>query len=82
MPIIPFLGEDENTIDDVIRAVKDHGAKFVIGAGMSIAGTQAERTFEAVKELNPKIEANGEKCIIGTRMPNVFRVQPIPTPVP
>jgi len=57
IPIIPFLGEDENTIDDVIRAAKDHGAKFVIGAGMTVSGVQAEKTLETVKELDPKIEA-------------------------
>ncbi|MGD8759896.1 MAG: hypothetical protein PVJ07_06555 [Anaerolineales bacterium] len=57
MPVIPFLGDDEVHLEDVIRATRDHGGQFVMGGGMTMAGVQAERTLAAAKEVDLEQEA-------------------------
>jgi DNA repair photolyase len=57
MPVIPFLGDDENHLEDVVRATREHGGQFVMGGGMTMAGVQAERTLAAAREVDLKQEA-------------------------
>ncbi|MGD2254108.1 MAG: hypothetical protein PVF70_14455 [Anaerolineales bacterium] len=57
MPVIPFLGDDQAQLEDVIRATRDHGGQFVMGGGMTMAGVQAERTLAAAREVDLEQEA-------------------------
>jgi hypothetical protein len=57
MPIIPFVGDDEGHLDDMVRATKDHGGSFVMGGGLTMDGVQAERTLAAARRLDPALEA-------------------------
>ena len=50
MPVIPFVGDDEASLEDVVRATGDHGGSFVMGGGLTMDGVQAERTLEAAEE--------------------------------
>ncbi len=61
MPILPLVGDDDAHLEAAVRAAKDHGAAFVLGAGLSMAGLQAERTLAAVKRLGPAVEAEWRK---------------------
>ncbi len=61
MPILPFVGDDDDHLETAARAAKDHGASFILGAGLSMAGAQAERTLAAAKVLNPSLEARWRK---------------------
>lgn len=56
MPIIPFLGDSESQLEDLILAAKDNGASVVLGGGLTMQGVQAERTLAALKELDPSAE--------------------------
>jgi DNA repair photolyase len=61
MPIIPFLGDDDAHLEAAVCAAKDHGASFVLAAGLTMAGVQAERTLAAAKRLDPALEAPWRK---------------------
>ncbi len=56
MPIIPFVGDDERHLDDMVRATKDHGGVCVLGGGLTMDGVQAERTLEAARRFYPALE--------------------------
>jgi len=56
MPIIPLLGDDEQHLEDTIRATKDHGGSFVMVGAMTMDGVQAERTLTAACRVDPNIE--------------------------
>ena len=53
MPVIPFAGDDEESLDTLVRATKDNGGSFVLAGGLSMAGTQALYTLEAASQMDP-----------------------------
>ncbi|MFB0535598.1 MAG: radical SAM protein [Anaerolineae bacterium] len=57
MPILPFVGDDERHLEDMVRATKDHGGSCVLGGGLTMDGVQAERTLEAARRFDPALEA-------------------------
>jgi DNA repair photolyase len=56
MPVLPFVGDDEAHLEDVVRAVKDHGGAFVLGGGLTMDGVQARRTLAAACQIDPALE--------------------------
>ena len=56
MPVLPFIGDDEQHLQDVIRATKDHGGSFVMAGGLTMDGMQAQRTLDAACRLDPTQE--------------------------
>jgi DNA repair photolyase len=60
-PILPLIGDDEAHLEAAIRAAKNHGASFILGAGLTMDGAQAERTLSAAKQLDPALEAKWRK---------------------
>jgi hypothetical protein len=61
MPIIPFVGDDERHLDDMVRATKDHGGSCMLGGGLTMDGVQAERTLEAARRFDPALVARWRK---------------------
>jgi DNA repair photolyase len=61
MPVIPAVGDDDAHLEAVVRAAKDHGASFVLAAGLTMDGAQAERTLAAAKRLDPALESSWRK---------------------
>lgn len=55
MPALPFIGDRESELEQVIQATKDHGGTFVLGGGLTMEGVQAERTLEAYREYDPDL---------------------------
>jgi DNA repair photolyase len=53
MPVLPFVGDDEGHLADVVRATKDHGGRFVLGGGLTMQGEQARCSMEAFRRLDP-----------------------------
>ncbi|MGD2077978.1 MAG: hypothetical protein PVH18_06320 [Chloroflexota bacterium] len=47
MPILPYAGDDEASLEALIKAVKDHGGTFVMAGGLTMDGIQARRTLSA-----------------------------------
>ncbi|MBI4787052.1 MAG: radical SAM protein [Chloroflexi bacterium] len=56
MPILPGIGDDDQHLDEALRAIHEHGAKFVLAGGLTMAGVQAERTLAAARRLDPRLE--------------------------
>lgn len=56
MPVIPFVGDSEEHLEEAVRATKDHGGTFVLGSGLTMAGVQAALTLEAGRRLHPALE--------------------------
>jgi DNA repair photolyase len=61
MPIIPIVGDDDAHLEAAVRAAREHGASFVLAAGLTMAGAQAERTLAAARRLDPALEAPWRK---------------------
>jgi DNA repair photolyase len=56
MPVLPVVGDDDAHLEAAVRAAKDHGASFVLAAGLTMDGAQAGRTLAAAKRLDPALE--------------------------
>ncbi|UCF28176.1 MAG: hypothetical protein JSW42_00330 [Chloroflexota bacterium] len=56
MPILPIIGDNEYHLEEVIRATKDHGGKFVLAGGLTMDGVQAEHTLQAFSTYDPDAE--------------------------
>jgi DNA repair photolyase len=56
MPIVPYAGDDERHLDDLVRATKDHGGACVLAGGLTMDGVQAEWTLAAARRLDPALE--------------------------
>ena len=52
MPILPIVGDDTFHLQETIRAVKDHGGTFVVGAGLTMDGVQAQHTLAAYEKFD------------------------------
>jgi DNA repair photolyase len=61
MPILPVVGDDDAHLEAAVRAAGDRGASFVLAAGLTMAGAQAERTLAAARRLDPALEASWRK---------------------
>jgi DNA repair photolyase len=64
MPILPAVGDDDARLEAAVRAAKEHGASFVLGAGLTMAGVQAERSLAAARQLDPAAEAAWRKLYV------------------
>ncbi|MFC2053729.1 radical SAM protein [Chloroflexota bacterium] len=56
MPVIPFVGDDDNHLEEVITAAKDHGGQCVLSGGLTMSGAQAEWTLEAARHYDLSLE--------------------------
>jgi DNA repair photolyase len=61
MPVLPFVGDDDAHLEAAIRAAKENGASFVLAAGLTMDGVQAERTLAAAVRLDPAQEGRWRK---------------------
>jgi len=52
MPIFPFVGDDEEHLEDLISATKDHGGQCVLAGGLTMDGVQAQRSLAAAYRLD------------------------------
>ncbi len=56
MPILPIVGDSELQLEEVVRATKDHGGKFILAGGLTMDGVQAQHTLQATLSYDPGIE--------------------------
>jgi DNA repair photolyase len=50
MPILPFLSDDDATLESVIRWTADHGGRFVLAGGLTLADQQRDYFFGVLHE--------------------------------
>ena len=58
IPIIPFFGDNQSHLEDVIISTKDHGGTFVLAGGLTMDGIQADRTLDAALKLDHTTEVD------------------------
>lgn len=56
MPVLPVIGDNEYQLEDVIRATRDHGGKFVLAGGLTMDGIQAQHTLQAAISFDAGLE--------------------------
>lgn len=61
MPVLPQVGDDDHHLEEAVRAVKEHGGRFILAGGLSMDGVQAERTIQAASQLNPGVADSWRK---------------------
>lgn len=61
MPILPVVGDDDQHLEDSVRATKDHGGSFVLAGDLTMAGVQANYTLAAAVSYDPALEAGWRK---------------------
>jgi DNA repair photolyase len=67
MPIIPFLGDDERHLEEVVQATRQNGGRFVMAGGLTMAGVQADHTLAAACSIDPGL---------GTKLRQMYRWSP------
>lgn len=55
MPILPYAGDDEASLEALVLAVKEHGGTFVMGGGLTMDGVQARHTLAAAERYDPAL---------------------------
>ncbi|MBU0703297.1 MAG: radical SAM protein, partial [Chloroflexi bacterium] len=61
MPVLPFVGDDEAQLEDLVRATKDHGGSCVLASGLTMDGVQAQRSLAAARRFDPALEPRWRK---------------------
>lgn len=55
MPVLPFLEDTKENIQEIVRMASDHGARFIYPAfGMTLRGNQREWYYKKLNELFPQ----------------------------
>lgn len=58
MPVLPFLSDSKEQLDEMIGKVKEHGAEFVLVAGLTLFGDKPQdckvRYFNTLKKYFPE----------------------------
>ena len=65
MPVLPFLCDDDNRLEEVVIATKDHGGTFVLAGGLTMSGPQAERVTQVLDRQFPQLHPAYESLYAG-----------------
>jgi len=55
MPILPFICDNDSNLEEVVKKTAENGGKFVLAAGLTMSGAQANYFLEALKRHDPKL---------------------------
>ena len=55
MPILPFIYDDDDNLEAVVKATAEHGGKFVLAGGLTLASTQKEWYFKVLAKRFPEL---------------------------
>jgi DNA repair photolyase len=55
MPIIPYITDSKEQLDRTIRTSKEHGAKYLLAASMTMRDMQCKRFYETIKKHYPDL---------------------------
>jgi len=61
MPVIPFVGDRDSQLEDLVIATRDHGGKCLLSGGLTMDGDQAEWTLNAFRRLDPALASRLRK---------------------
>jgi DNA repair photolyase len=55
MPILPFIYDDDDNLEAVVKATAEHGGKFVLAGGLTLASAQKEHYMKVLAERFPEL---------------------------
>ncbi len=55
MPILPFVYDDDNNLEAVVKATVEHGGKFVLAGGLTLATSQKEWYYKVLSKRFPEL---------------------------
>lgn len=55
MPILPYITDDREHIEDTISTAKEHGAQYILAASMTMEGQQRDWVMKFVEEHYPEL---------------------------
>ncbi len=55
MPILPFIYDDDDNLEAVVKATVEHGGKFVLAGGLTLASTQKEHYMKVLAQQFPEL---------------------------
>jgi DNA repair photolyase len=55
MPVLPGMGDDEQNLEDVVRWTVDHGGKFVLFGGLTLADQQRDYYLQVINQHFPDL---------------------------
>jgi DNA repair photolyase len=66
MPVIPFLTDTTECIEESVRAAKNAGAEYVVFGGMTLkGGRQSDHFLSAIRRLGPDLAARIQRLYPG-----------------
>lgn len=72
MPIIPFLYDDEENIEAVIRKTKESGGKYMLDGGLTLQGYCKNHFYKTLKKYFPEYIEKYEKLYDNTNFFNEY----------
>jgi len=69
MPILPFICDSDENLESVVRKTAESGGSFVLAAGLTMSGAQAERHMKVIRENYPGLENKYENLYRGGYSP-------------
>ena len=73
MPILPYICDDDSNLEAVVRKTAENGGKFVLAAGLTMSGAQANYFVEALKKHEPGLVQKYAKLYGGEYSPRDTR---------
>lgn len=55
MPVIPFAGDRDSQLEELVIATRDHGGRCLLSGGLIMDGDQAEWTLNAFQRYDPAL---------------------------
>jgi DNA repair photolyase len=56
IPLVPFLVDSLENVQEVVSAAKDAGASYLLGGGLTLRDRQEERWYEFLRDRYPELE--------------------------
>ena len=55
MPILPFVYDDDDNLEAMVKATAEHGGKFVLAGGLTLASPQKEWYYKVLAKRFPEL---------------------------
>lgn len=69
IPILPFIYDDDENLEAVVRAAQENGCKFVLAGGLTLASPQKEWYYRALRKRFPELISKYEELYAGNYSP-------------
>ena len=65
MPILPFIYDDDENLEEVVKATAENGGKFVLAGGLTLASPQREVYYRVLGKHFPELTTKYQKLYSG-----------------